>query len=103
MIVVELQFLFAWCTFGVPIGPWPGGLALFGSCSGGMKRSLFASTCASSAGDCATFLPAQLHQNEQPKLCSEVLIASIVCLHVPSMVDFADGVLDMSTHILRVR
>jgi hypothetical protein len=48
------------------------------------------------------FLPARLHQNEQPKLCSEALIASVVCLHVPSMVDFADGFLAISSHIFRV-
>ena len=67
-----------------------------------MKRRLLAWTCASSEEDCAPLAPARLHQNEQPKLCSEVLIASIVCLHVPSMVDFADGFLAMSTHIFRV-
>jgi hypothetical protein len=52
--------------------------------------------------DTLAFLPARLHQNEQPKLCNEVFIASVVCLHVPSMVDFADGFLAISSHILRV-
>ena len=72
----------------------------------GLNSRFFASTCAASEGSdrwkAHAFLPAWLHQNEQPKPCSEVFIASIVCLHVPSMVDFADGFLAISSHILRV-
>src|SRR5499426_20600 len=41
-------------------------------------------------------------QNEQPNAWSEVLIASMVCLQVVSMVDFVAGFLDRSSHILRV-
>jgi hypothetical protein len=88
-----------------PIGPSPEGM-LFRIVLWRMNSRFFASACASSEHrDRWTphaFLSARLHQNEQPKLCSEVLIASIVCLHVPSMVDFADAFLAMSTHILRV-
>src|ERR671930_2546894 len=41
-------------------------------------------------------------QNEQPKLCSDALIASMVCLQVASIADLADGFLAMSTQVLRV-
>ena len=87
------------------IGSSPVGM-LSGSCSGGLNARFFASACASSENrdrwTAHAFLLARLHQNAQPKLCSEALIASVVCLHVPSMVDFADGFLAMSIHILRV-
>jgi len=77
-----------------------------GSCSSEMNSRSFASTCASSEDrdrwTPRAFLPARLHQNEQPALCNETLMASIVCLHVPSMVDFADGFLAISSHIFRV-
>ena len=49
-----------------------------------------------------TFLLVRLHQNEQPKLCSEALIASVVCLQLCSMAGFVDGFLAMSSHALRV-
>ena len=77
-----------------------------GSCSGGLNARFFASACASSEDrdrwTAHAFLPAWLHQNEQPKLCNEAFIASDVCLQLCSMVDFADGFLAISSHALRV-
>ena len=87
------------------IGSSPVGM-LSRSCSGGLNARFFASACASSEDrdrwTAHAFLPAWLHQNEQPKLCNEAFIASDVCLQLCSMAGFADGFLAISSHALRV-